>query len=204
MHPDYRPPRPGKITSRKSTITGMFFATLTPSVEPSDEDVREALSILGMTEGECVCAYCGGQMSEWDHFRPITINREPTGYISEIANLVPSCGKCNQSKGNKNWRDWIVSANPLSPKSRGVPDIAQRIECLSNFERWRVPIKLDYRTIFGDEAWERHLQHLHEVIALLTKADAHVGDLRSRLAAALREQRASAMPQPDDACQMVE
>jgi hypothetical protein len=26
--------------------------------------------------------------------------KEPIGYISEIRNLVPVCGKCNQSKGN--------------------------------------------------------------------------------------------------------
>ena len=42
-----------------------------------------------------------------DHLRPLVKDKEPTGYISEIHNLVPSCGKCNQSKGNKEWKAWM-------------------------------------------------------------------------------------------------
>jgi endonuclease I len=60
--------------------------------------------------------------------RPLVVDKKPTGYISEIQNLVPSCGKCNQSKGNKNWKLWITSEAKLSPASRGISNIENRIE----------------------------------------------------------------------------
>ncbi|WP_372491581.1 HNH endonuclease [Microbacterium galbinum] len=72
------------------------------------------------------CAYCGDTSTEWDHLRPLVDKQRPTGYISEIRNLVPACGKCNQSKGNKAWRTWMFSDARLSPKRRGVADIDAR------------------------------------------------------------------------------
>ena len=50
-----------------------------------------------------------------------------TGFITEIANLVPACGKCNQSKGNKPWRDWMLSGAKLSPTGRAVANVADRV-----------------------------------------------------------------------------
>lgn len=47
--------------------------------------------------------------------------------ISEIHNLIPSCGKCNQSKGNRNRKTWMLGNTPLSPHSRQIPDIEYRI-----------------------------------------------------------------------------
>jgi len=95
------------MVSRKSSITNAFVSSLIPVIEPVDQDIVDALRILGMSPDDVRCAYCGDKSTEWDHLRPLVVNRRPTGYISEIANLVPSCGKCNQSKGNKNWLKWI-------------------------------------------------------------------------------------------------
>ncbi|MCY2924087.1 MAG: HNH endonuclease, partial [Planctomycetota bacterium] len=78
--------------------------SIIPVIPPSQEEVLAALGILGIDPEDLRCAYCGDRASEWDHLRPLVVNRRPTGFISEIANLVPSCGKCNQSKGNQNWR----------------------------------------------------------------------------------------------------
>ena len=101
-HPDFKAPAKFvRLTARTSTLTGLFVVTLTQYIAPTEDEVDEALSILGMSRGHCVCAYCGRAKSEWDHFRPTVANGEPTGYITEIANLVPSCGKCNQSKSGR-------------------------------------------------------------------------------------------------------
>ena len=100
-----------------------WFVRMSPAGKPEE---------LGMVEA--VCAYCGGVATEWDHLRPLVVNKQPTGYISEIHNLVPACGKCNQSKGNKNWREWLFSSVPRSPKSRGVPDLDSRVSRLDEFE----------------------------------------------------------------------
>jgi hypothetical protein len=189
-HPDFNPPgKPPKLTARTSTLTSLFFMTLTPYIEPSAEEVDEALSVLGMERGQCVCAYCGDIKSEWDHFRAIVENRQPTGYITEIHNLVPACGKCNQSRGNKPWREWMVSAALHSPKSRGKPDIERRTTHLEAYERWSTPIRLDYGALAGDHQWAQHLKNRDQVIEWLKNAERLAGAIRSRAAEEAGRQR---------------
>jgi HNH endonuclease len=103
------------VAGRSSSITNAFISAIIPVIEPSEEEEREALGILRIDPEDIRCAYCGDKATEWDHLRPIISNQEPTGYITEIANLVPSCGKCNQSY--ENWRqprkiDFAVVVGP--------------------------------------------------------------------------------------------
>jgi len=65
--------------------------------------------------------------TDWDHLRPLVRNRRPTGFISEIKNLVPSCGLCNQSKGAADWKAWMTGKARGSPTTRGVKDVADRV-----------------------------------------------------------------------------
>jgi transposase len=97
------------------------------------------------------------QSGEFNHLRPLVLNKRPTGYISEIHNLAPTCGKCNQSKGNKPWHTWITSSAKQSPKSRGVSDLNQRIETLQKYEAWLEPTKVDFESVVGTEKWEQAL-----------------------------------------------
>ena len=180
-HPDFNPPGdPPKLTGRRSTITGLFFTSLTPYVEPTEAEVDKALEILGMRRGACVCAYCGDKKSEWDHFRAVVKDRTPTGYITEIANLVPACGKCNQSRGNKDWKSWMLGSARHSPSSRGISDIQERIARLEAYEAWGKPVKIDYKALAGKDSWQKHLAHLEEVLALLEKAESHASALRHK------------------------
>jgi hypothetical protein len=184
-HPDFKLPVRTKITGRKSTLTNLFLNSITPCIEPTADEVREALAILGMEHG-CTCAYCGDKHTEWDHLRPIVVDHKPTGFITEIANLVPACGKCNQSKGNKNWHDWITSDIRLSPTRRGVPGLAQRIKRLKAFEAWRQPIRLDYGALIGEAEWLKHMSHLSAVIQLLENAETHASGCRNALASSAK------------------
>lgn len=118
---------------------------------------------MGMTHETLQCSYCGADASEWDHLRPLVLNKKPTGYISEIHNLVPACGKCNQSKGNKEWLSWILSNAPLSPKTKRVADLTERIEKLKNYERWGKPTELNFEEIVGSENWEKHWKNCEQV-----------------------------------------
>jgi hypothetical protein len=133
----FKMPNPVTITGRSSSITNSFANAIMPVVFPTEAEVAEALAILGLDANDLRCAYCGDKATEWDHLRPLIKNKRPTGYISEIANLVPACGKCNQSKGNKYWRDWITSGAILSPKIRGITDLDERIQRLEIYEGWR-------------------------------------------------------------------
>jgi hypothetical protein len=182
QHPDFNSPgKPSKLTARKSTITGLFFSSLTPYIEPLAEEVDKALDILGMSRGKVSCAYCGDSKSEWDHFRPIVRNRKPTGFITELANLVPSCGKCNQSKSGKDWRVWMNSSAKLSPKSRNIADLELKIQRLDDYEKWKTPIQVDFLAVLGKSAWEMHLSHLDAVINGLVEAERGAKILRNQI-----------------------
>lgn len=191
-HPDFNPPgKPPKLTSRRSTLTGLFFTTLTPYLEPTESEVEVALGVLGMKRGVCVCAYCGDKKSEWDHFRAVVKDRKPTGYITEIANLVPVCGKCNESRGNKEWKAWMRGTSALSPATRGVPDIENRIRHLDDFAAWRSPVRIDYANLRTDAQWKQHTENLEKILKLLEDAELHARDSRTLAEAEARRQRSN-------------
>ena len=171
-----------KITGRSSSITNAFINAIIPVVNPSAEEVQQALNKLGMTPENFQCAYCGSAVSEWDHFRPLVHQQKPTGYISEIHNLVPSCGKCNQSKGNKEWKEWITSDAKLSPKTRGIKDLAQRIERLEAYEQWGAPTKIHFEAIVGQETWQNHWQNWEKIQVLMREAQKLAEKIKQQVA----------------------
>jgi hypothetical protein len=161
----FKMPSMQTIMSRKTSITNAFVAAVIPSVRPTTDEIAEALSILGTDPADVRCAYCGDKATEWDHLRPLVVNRRPTGFISEIANLVPSCGKCNQSKGNKPWREWMLGKARLSPTGRSIANTAERISRLEAYEQWRAPTHLDFDAIIESQQWERYWSLCDTVIS---------------------------------------
>lgn len=159
----FRMPTVMKITGRSSSITNAFINSIIPVIKPTNSQVKTALEILRMSHDKFECAYCGAQATEWDHLRPLVKDKMPTGYISEIHNLVPACGKCNQSKGNKHWADWIVSDAKLSPKSKGVENLSLRIQRLKEYEQWEVPTKVDFEKVIGKGKWEQHWKNCETI-----------------------------------------
>src|SRR4030065_1828065 len=168
----FRMPTPMKITGRSSSITNAFINSIIPVVLPSAEEAKRALEILCMTPETFQCAYCGGVASEWDHLRPLVKDKKPTGYISEIHNLVPSCGKCNQSKGNKEWKTWMLSSAKLSPTARHIKDIPERVKRLEAYENSKAPTKMDFAAIVGSDVWEQHQNNLAQVQSLMRGSQA--------------------------------
>lgn len=182
----FQMPKPFKITGRSSSITNSFINSIIPVVAPTSDEVLMALTILGMTTESYQCAYCGSVPTEWDHLRPLVKDKKPTGYISEIHNLVPSCGKCNQSKGNKPWRDWMLSKAKLSPTARGIADIAVRIERLEAYEQWQEPTCLDLAQIAGDDLWSRHWKNWERVQAIMRESQQIASEINDRVSQAYK------------------
>lgn len=117
----FQMPKPIKITGRSSSITSGFVTSIITAIYPRSEEIRKSLEILRIEPGDLSCAYCGSLASEWDRSKPLVKDKRPTGYISGIHNLVQSCGKCNQSKGNKTWNQWMCSPAKQSPKNKRCP-----------------------------------------------------------------------------------
>ncbi len=175
-HPAFRMPRPMKITGRTSAITNAFVNGIIPVCVPSKEEVQRALEVLEIDEDHVTCAYCGDPATEWDHLQPIVSDKRPTGFISEIANLVPACGKCNQSKSGSPWRAWMLGAAPLSPATRGISDLNQRVERLERFVVMFKPRKLNFETLVPKQLWEQHWRN-HDKLHKLMREYQEVANL---------------------------
>src|ERR1700744_6195072 len=105
-----------------------------------------------------------------DSLRAIITDQRPTGFITEIANLVTSGGKCNQSKGKAGWRIWMMSSARLSPKTRGIPDLEDRMMRLSKYEEWRQPKRIAMGEIVDADLWKRHETNWRTVLDLLKES----------------------------------
>lgn len=158
------------IMGRSSSITNSFINGIIPLIEPSEKDIEEVLSIFKMTKNDVRCSYCGDKCSEWDHLQPIIKNKKPTGFISEIQNLVPACGKCNQSKGNKNWFDWIMGNAKQSPFSRKIDNLDEKISCLKEFENWKKTTNIDFKKIVGIEKWNEYENSYEKIISAMKES----------------------------------
>lgn len=176
------------IMGRKSSITNAFVNAIIPVVQPSAEEIGEALAVLGMEPNEMRCIYCGTTSTEWDHLRPLVVQMRPTGYISEIANLVPACGKCNQSKGNKEWRIWMASSAKFSPTGRGL-NLTDSIKRLEAYERWREPIRIDFEAVVGLDAWAKYWALHEDIVKEMRQCQDYAITIRDTIAQAALHHR---------------
>jgi hypothetical protein len=183
----FRLPSFQTMVSRKSSITNAFVNSVIPVITPTIDEIDQALAILGMDPADCRCAYCGDKSSEWDHLRPLVVKRRPTGFVTEIANLVPACGKCNQSKGNKPWRDWMMSKAKLSPTGRGLLNVAERVGRLDAFEKWRPPMRIDFASVLGLEDWENYWSMCEKIMEELKGCQKVADAIRARIVNGLRK-----------------
>jgi hypothetical protein len=178
----FRMPAVQSMKSRKTSITNAFVSTIVPVVRPTDQEILEALKILGMTVDSVECIYCGDKCNAWDHLRPIVIGRRPTGYISEIANLVPACQPCNSSKGNSNWKEWMLGEAPQCPKRRSIAELENRISRLEAYERWRTPTFVDFEKLLGSEVYANYWRELDRIIGELEQSQEMADELRQKIA----------------------
>lgn len=177
----FKMPVPVTIMGRSSSITNSFVNGIVPCIEPTDAEIDAALEVLGMNRETIRCAYCGDRHTEWDHLNPLVVNKAPTGYISEIHNLVPACGKCNQSKGNSNWREWIAGSAKLSPLNRGVADLEERIRRLDAYEKTFSPVRIDFIELAGESEWAEYWSSYEEVIASMKEAQKISDAIKTRI-----------------------
>ena len=140
-----------------------------------------------MTDKTICCAYCGDAYTEWDHLRPLIKDKKATGYVSEIHNLIPACGKCNQSKGNKEWKTWMYSNAKLSPFSRKIPDLDDRCTKIEAYENWGKPLKVDIEAVVGKEKWEEHWENCERIKQLMKLSQQLSDEIRQQLQTTLKD-----------------
>lgn len=150
-------PASDKIGSRSSTIARAMASTLMPRIGATDEERRKIVKLsLGNNAKkedniivipgnlkELKCVYCGNKATNFDHLFPFIRDKQPTGYFTEPANLVPCCDECNQRKGSKNWDDYMT--NLITADNGNSDDLEQRMVRLKEYCQ-----KTDYSEPTGD------------------------------------------------------
>ena len=201
----FRLPPPQTMVARKSTLTNAFVSALIPSFAPTVEEIEEVLGILGLDPFDLRCSYCGGSWHTWDHLRPLVTKCKPTGYVTEIANLVPSCTPCNSSKGASPWKNWMFGKAKGSPLTRRIADLESRSDRLTQFENWRKPIKVDFEAVLGATDWNKYWSLHDAVISDMKAAQQVANELRKRVEESLHAQRRAVEPQflaGDETCEL--
>ena len=178
----FKMPKTITLQARTSSITNAFVSGIIPAIQPTDQEVKEALDKLGLTEETIQCVYCGDKCTEWDHLRPIVKDKKPTGYITDIYNLVPCCGKCNQSKGNKQWEKWMRSNATYSPNTRKIQDLEERVARIKKYEQWQEVEPIDLSGLCDRDDWNKHWENLNSLNQLMLDYNVHAQKIRNQIA----------------------
>jgi hypothetical protein len=73
----------------------------------------------------------------------------------------------------------------LSPKTRSVPDLKDRVTRLQAYEAWHQPRKIDFAAIVGPEMWQRHMRNRQKVLDLLKQSQELANEIRDIVAEAV-------------------
>lgn len=169
MKKTFKMPAKQNLKGRSSTISNAFAISITPYIRPSDDELNAYYDLLGIKEGQC--AYCLGDGNGRDHLKPLVDAGMPTGYITDIHNLVPCCQKCNSSKGSKSFSEWYKdekNTERLLKLGLSVSDIEERYEIILKFEQM-IPEPLDYESIVGEELWDEYRKRRRHLLEELNE-----------------------------------
>jgi hypothetical protein len=126
----------------------------------TSQDYKAALEYFGG------CAFCGGQNAiRKDHLVSVFHCGD---FIPN--NVVPACQKCDDSKGQKEYHDWMRnSATKLSLKARGV-DKKQVESRIKMIEKWQSGYKpLTEKQLFAED-YATYQEILHQMELLCEEA----------------------------------
>lgn len=74
-------------------------------------------------DGQIRCFYCDApEPTRWDHLHAVT-----RGGDTMPGNLVPACGRCDDSKQDRDVEQWTRSTSPHRPPLERLPDLHAKI-----------------------------------------------------------------------------
>lgn len=179
MNNKYKMPTRSTLKQRSSTINNAFAMSITPYIKPSDSDLIDYYERLRINNGQC--AYCLREGNGRDHLKPLVCDGMPTGYITDIHNLVPCCPACNSAKGSKTFEDWYKSEKNIERlKKLGLTDeeIDERYNTIIKFSE-SIPSPIDYEKIVGKESWEEYNKRREKLIKQLDEDQNFCNELYS-------------------------
>ena len=173
----FKYPAADQIGGRTSTICRSMACTLLDRNACSPEEELQWIKYFP----DKTCAYCGRPASHLDHLHALIIDRKPTGYGTEAANLVPCCDKCNQPKGNLYWEDFMRSSScqHVGDLLTGSVEDAmeRRIQNIKMFQAAMPPKKVG----INDELLDKWNELLHSFDEMLKRAQETLMEIKSQV-----------------------
>ncbi len=170
--------KPYKIVERrKTTINHAFAAAIAPNDEYDELAVRKAIAFLGQDpDAPLICVYCKAAAQTWDHVYGTVKNSRFSGHGHRLGNLVPSCKSCNSSKGNKDWRAFLLHLSAAF----GISDY-DRLERESKIRRYLEANVYSDSEPTNSPDYDRYLELKERVLELLTEADQLAKQIRDSI-----------------------
>jgi hypothetical protein len=169
--------RPSTVMGRKSTFSNAFASALAPHDNYKPDEVADAIKDLGQDpDGELHCVYCGTEAATWDHVFNRVIKGDFSGHGHRVRNLVPCCRTCNESKGQKPWRDFFETRNPIDKEER-----VRRMEQFLGSAAAQ-PIGTEEMMQKAGEELERFREIRSQVFELMAEADLLATIIRQKVA----------------------
>lgn len=169
--------RPSTIMGRKSTFANAFASALAPYDIYIPAEVADAMRDLGQDpDAELQCVYCGAEAATWDHLFNRVIKGDFSGHGHRVRNLVPCCRTCNESKGQKPWREFFETRNPTGREER-----IRRMEQFLGSAAAQ-PISTEAMRHKAGEELARFLEIRSQVFDLMAEADRLAVIIRQKVA----------------------
>lgn len=173
----FKYPAADQISGRTSTICRSMACTLLNRDACSPEDEKKWMEFFP----EKKCAYCGKTATHLDHLHALIIDRKPTGYGTEPANLVPCCGDCNQPKGNLHWEEFMRSNNCHHVGDAQTADpqeaMEKRIENIRQFQTAMQPKKV----VIDEETLNKWTEMLSDFDKMLKNVQDSLLEIKEQL-----------------------
>lgn len=64
----------------------------------------------------------------------------------------------------------MLSSAKLSPTTRGIKDVPERVKRLETYENSKAPTKMDFAVIVGEDLWAQHQNNLERVQSLMRES----------------------------------
>lgn len=110
-------------------------------------------------QGGVRCFYCDAlEPTRWDHLHSVS-----RGGDTMPGNLVPACGRCDDSKQHRDVEEWVASTSPHRPPAERLPDLLVRIEAYRQHFSY-VPVEFEQR--LSPEQLGRYRRFREEIDAL--------------------------------------
>lgn len=161
---------------RSTTINHAFASAISYYANYDELEIEKALLALNQNpDSDLKCVYCNEKADTWDHLESLVKKGMFTGYGHELGNLVPSCKRCNSSKGGK---DFISFIGELSMSD----DEKQRISTmLTRYQREFGNNVVDIESFEYKEVTKKYYDIKDKIFELMKEADIEAERIRAKL-----------------------